>query len=539
MSGESVDSPAAPTASRWRAVAEIILITLLFAAAGAWPTPDTNEAHYLTKARHSANPSWGAGDFFLETPEAHGVFYRLLGPVAAALPLAEAAWIGRWFGWLALAAGWWHLSRGMLPTGVGRLLGAALFSLAVRHTPAAGEWVIGGCEAKVFAWALVLWGVGEGVRGRFSSAWLSCGAATALHPLVGGWAMVALVAGVVFPEAVMGGGKLVTWSPATLGWTANGLILAAMGVLPALELSAGATQAEKNAATITYVAERLPHHLLVRTFADGLVDRHLLAILLWLVLLRLVPASSARSRLTGFTAAAIGIAIGGSALGWLEYLIPTAGQSLLRFYWFRLADGMVPVALALTAAEVLCWTVPTQPSWWRGIVATVVAGMLGVDVVNESRHWPLPGRPLPLARSDTKVQAEAWQDACRWVRDNAPPEACFLTPRGAASFLWHTGRREVVAWKNVPQDPGSILQWRQRIVDCFSPDGSLRSLANSTAELGVERMRQVAARYGADYGIVPASLPGLHDLPWPVLYANDGYVVLGLEEAEATPPLPE
>jgi hypothetical protein len=88
MSGESVDSPAAPTASRWRAVAEIILITLLFAAAGAWPTPDTNEAHYLTKARHSANPSWGAGDFFLETPEAHGVFYRLLGPLAAALPLA-------------------------------------------------------------------------------------------------------------------------------------------------------------------------------------------------------------------------------------------------------------------------------------------------------------------------------------------------------------------------------------------------------------------------------------------------------------------
>jgi hypothetical protein len=94
----------------------------------------------------------------------------------------------------------------------------------------------------------------------------------------------------------------------------------------------------------------------------------------------------------------------------------------------------------------------------------------------------------------------------------------------------------VVAWKNVPQDPRSILQWRQRIVDCFSPDGSLRSLANSTAELGVERMRQVAARYGADYGIVPAALPGLRDLPWPVLYANDGYVVLGLEEAEATPP---
>jgi len=181
--------------------------------------------------------------------------------------------------------------------------------------------------------------------------------------------MVALVAGVVLPARVLGTSPLFTTSSATLGWTANGLVLAALGVLPALGLSAGATQAEKNAATLTYVAERLPHHLLVRTFADGLVDRHVLAILLWLALLRLLPASGSRSRLTGFTAGAIGIACGGCLLGSLEYMIPTAAQGLLRFYWFRLADGVVPVALALCAAEVLCTAAPAGPSWWRGVVA--------------------------------------------------------------------------------------------------------------------------------------------------------------------------
>ena len=101
MPEESVVSPAAvapPSARLVRLVrwsCEILLMTAIFAAAGAWPTPDTNEAHYLARARHSWDPSWGAGDFFLDSPEAHGVFYRLLGPLAAALPLEQAAWLGR------------------------------------------------------------------------------------------------------------------------------------------------------------------------------------------------------------------------------------------------------------------------------------------------------------------------------------------------------------------------------------------------------------------------------------------------------------
>ena len=74
---------------------EVALVALLFAAAGAWPTPDTNEAHYLTRARHGWDPAWLEGDFFLESREAHGVFSFLIGPLAAEWPLGSAAWAGR------------------------------------------------------------------------------------------------------------------------------------------------------------------------------------------------------------------------------------------------------------------------------------------------------------------------------------------------------------------------------------------------------------------------------------------------------------
>ena len=169
MSGEREHAPVSADGIVPR-LAEVLVVFLLFAAAGAWPTPDVNEAHYLTRARHDFDPSWAANDFFLNSPEAHGLFTLVIGPVATALPLADAAWIGRVAGWLALALGFMHAARATLSSTESRLLAAAVFSLALRHTTAAGEWMIGGCEAKVFAWAGVLWAAGEIARDRWAAA---------------------------------------------------------------------------------------------------------------------------------------------------------------------------------------------------------------------------------------------------------------------------------------------------------------------------------------------------------------------------------
>jgi len=86
----------------------------------------------------------------------------------------------------------------------------------------------------------------------------------------------------------------------------------------------------------------------------------------------------------------------------------------------------------------------------------------------------------------------------------------------------------VVGWKNSPQDAASLVAWRRRITDCYSRDGSLKDMAISTATLGVERMRQVAEAYGARLAIVPLDAPGLAELPFERLHANDRYAVLDL-----------
>jgi len=523
--------------SKAAAVAEIAIMAAIFAAAGAWPAPDVNEAVYLTKARHHADPGWAAGDFFLETPDAHGAFYVLFGPLAAGMPLEQAAWIGRGLGWLALAIGFRHGAVPLLALPWGRVVAAAAFSALLRHTTMAGEWVIGGCEAKVFAWALVLAAVGEIAAARFPIGWLMAGAATAVHPIVGGWAMVAIAATWIASR----GTAARPWDAISIATLIGGTALAACGVLPALALSAGATAAERAAANRIYVVDRLSHHLLPGSFAEPLVARHLLAVVGWWLLGRLAGSawSAASSRLQTFTLAALGISLAGAAIACCEPLAPGAALGLLRFYWFRLADVIVPFSLAVSAAAVLeddvaCRRLGLLPPFaWRAIVAL----LLCFDVAAQSRHWPVSANALP--RADSKVDAVAWSDICDWVKNNTPPDACFLTPRGAASFTWRTGRREVVSWKNSPQDARSLVEWRRRIADCFSPDGSLANMETSTVALGAERLRRVADEYDVDFLIVPLKtlqacrpgcVPMTTDVPAEQVHANAGYAVFRMKD---------
>jgi len=314
---------------------------------------------------------------------------------------------------------------------------------------------------------------------------------------------------------------------------AVGLLLAAWGIGPALTLSAGASAADRASGVRTYVVERLPHHLLLRSFPEPMVTRHLLAVLVWWLLARLVPPTAARRRAVTFTLAAVAFSLAGFIITLAEPLAPGVSLELLRFYWFRLADVLVPLALAVAAAlvvadDTILSTLLPRTAWAPSLVRAGILCLLAAELAVQSSHWPLPGRAHLVPRADAKVNGPAWADACAWVRDHVPADACFLTPRGAASFTWRTGRREVVSWKNSPQDARSLLEWRRRILDCFSPTGRLSDLERSTAALGGERMREVADRYGAGYAIVPTDLPGLEDLPFERLHANDSYVVLDL-----------
>ncbi len=177
--------------ARWRPAAEVALIFLVFFIHAGWPAPDVNEPHYLGKARHYWDPSWCPADFFLGTADAHEAFYFAFGWLTLWLPLPAVAWCGRVLTWGLLAWAWRRLSVALVNGFLYSVLSAALFVALNARFHMAGEWVVGGVEAKGFAYVLVLLGLESLVRASWGRALVLFGAASAFHVIVGGWAVVA------------------------------------------------------------------------------------------------------------------------------------------------------------------------------------------------------------------------------------------------------------------------------------------------------------------------------------------------------------
>ena len=170
---------AEPTASSRIVVGEVCLLMMLFFVYAGDPPPMVNEAHYLVKAKNFWDPQWCSRDLFAASGKAHTTFYALFGWPSRYTSLEVTAWIGRAIAWLMLALGlrrlsWRMIARPWICVGV-----AALWIAGIERGNLAGEWVVGGIEAKVPAYALVLWALAEMVGRRWDRTWIALGTASA------------------------------------------------------------------------------------------------------------------------------------------------------------------------------------------------------------------------------------------------------------------------------------------------------------------------------------------------------------------------
>jgi len=500
-------------------VAEVLLVFAFFAVQGARPVPNANEPHYLGKAIHYWNPGWAGDDFFFQSADAHAVFYLTYGWLAYWLPPTLFAWSGRLLTWALLAWAWQRLSFAAVSKRWFSVLTAGMLCLLIKHCHVAGEWIIGGFEAKGFAFVLLFLGLEALVRGRWKRVWPLLGAAASFHVLVGGWAVVA--AGLAW----LGLGK--DRSPLRSTWPAilAGFCLSLPGLIPALLLSWGAGPDLARAASRIYVYEILPYHLIPAQFFGGrFVLRFAFLLGAWLLLYRATPAHNGLRRLRAFVNGAIAIALLGLALSFLQYVDRDLAASLLRFFWFRLFDVAITLGIALSAAAWIVWALRAQPlPGRRGLAAAVL--VVSVHVTICAVRDCIPTSP----RADRLPDSAAWRQACGWVLESGavPENARFLTPRMSQTFKWYARRSEVATWEDIPEDARSIVQWWQRLEDLYGTgsDDPQQRWHDSLAQVGAVRLQQLGAKYRADYAITRTE----PRLPLEVMYENRSYVIYSLE----------
>ena len=552
---------------RRQAILETLLIFAVFCLQGAWPVPEVNEPYYLGKAIHYWNPQWASGDWFLQTADTHAVFYFSVGWLALILKPTVLAWTVRLLTWALLAWSWQRLSSAVVPKTWMSVITATLFVFLLQHFNMAGEWVVGGAEAKGFSFVLVFLALEAMVEGYWNRMWLLLGIASAFHILVGGWAAVAAGSVWMLRNWTISPGTCAGDFPAASGkakrpldlrgsdscWIAPliALILALPGLVPALLMNRGVDPDVVRKAHLIYVFERFPHHLDPAKFwADGFVLPFLLLVGLWLLLWPSAGDSSGARRLRGFIAAAAAIALIGAAISLGSRYNRPLAAGWMRFYWYRLVDVAVPLGVALLGVR---WFVQRKMRLALAAV-TAVAAFHAADCIvlklfsdppfaerqvdgtawRSACLWAIGRAERPLfprqPRADKLPNYSDWVDVCRWVSDpgHTPPDARFLIPRTAYTFKWYTGRGEVVNWKETPQDAASLKLWWQRIQDIYatgSPPPQDKYYL-SLADAGTPRLQELARTYKADYLVTQVSVPML---PLRVLYKNESFVVYKMQ----------
>lgn len=559
------------------------VLLVLFLVAGE-PTPAVNEPHYWTKAKHFWDSSFANGDIFIESGNAHWLFYASFGLLTKVLPISSAVWVARFILWGALALGWTWMMHGFwgkphdplsalrtdsLPStppkiGLIATLSATLWLAGMFWGHLAGEWVAGGAEAKVAAYALIFFAFGFFFRERRTAAWMCLGAACAFHVVTGIWVMLGSILVSAALEARDGRPKN-PWSTIAIDWWLKhgwGILLSTaglvVGVVPAVIIDWGTPTVVTTQAALIQVYSRLGHHLAPSMFAAARWQAFLVLLGITLVLaacggllsfLKLLrfsnpnlgnqntPSNAARKSLVAKNQLLnrrpiglkwiLGQALFGIGIASIACVIDFGGSGLsrevvakiLKYYWFRWND----VAMPMAAMALAIWIGSCiNSAHWKRISFFLMIATGGALVLQQfalhRQEWVGSGEKARLLnRSDSREEQEAelrdWLAVCQFIREKTEPEALWLTPRNQQTFKWHTGRAEVAAWKDMPQDAASVVEWARRLNEIYPTDSNRKLQPWST-----EKISELRQHYPFRYVLIDRRIRGQSPPLLPLLY---------------------
>ena len=518
-------------ATRTGLVLEFLLVLVVFVVFAGTLVPEINEPNYLAKAKHYWDPAWCNQDFFLQTADVHTVFYWVFGWLTLFLPLPAVAWVGRLVTCGLLAYGWQKISRAMsLPLGFA-IVSAALLLTLNTYFHMAGEWVAGGFEAKGFAYGFVFLALAALLGNQWNRTWILLGIAGAFHILVGGWACIVAT----FAWCVLGKNSLRPSLRSQIPGFVTGGIISIAGAWPAMALARDTTAAVAQRAAEIQVFYRLPHHLAPGNFffldqppyLTMFAIRFLALALIWFTFAATQRENIVLRRLNAFTLGALVVAAVGIAISLCTESHPTLAARLLRYYWFRLADVILPASVALNLVVRIVPLLIYRPTLARAAIAITTILLISLPIREQYLAGGVPAADRIISSSPKRWQQ--WKAACAFARKQTRADALFLTPKHTHTFKWYANRAEVATWKEMPQDAVAVIDWRDRIETLYP---ATPEPGNSLAKRSPQELLAIARRYGANY-LVTESSPVL-DLP--SVYQNDCFVIYSLQEAGAGKP---
>lgn len=434
------------------------------------PVPGVNEPHYLCKAKHFWDAGYCPGDFFLDSSNTHYVFYLTFGMLTKWMSLATVAILGRVIGVILLATGWTAVTSRLSKIRWAPFGSAAMFLGLTSWQNFSGEWIIGGLESKVIAYGCLFFSWSLMFDRRWKTSSILMGTAISFHPVVAGWGLVStLIAFAALKWQGRLGAQILSLKDflSSAGLT---LVCGLPGLVPAI---ATILTPVENAAKADHlqVFRRLGHHLNPVQFPTRAYVVYGLLLVVWGVAAILRHRFSQHEKQPDdsirfprmlwqmIVAGSLLVAIAGLGIGWANHALdhPTINPllvKLMKFYPFRLADTLLPMATCIALFQ-LCRKRDAVVLW-----RAVLVGGLSVAGFATALMLVMPSRNVD---GYSVRKTESWIDICHWIDDHLAEDALVLAPRSSVTFRWYASRAAYVTFKDCPQDAAGILEWNRRL----------------------------------------------------------------------------
>lgn len=410
-----------------------------------------NEMDVLPYARAFYNPNWLQTDWYLHLH----IPYRFLFSYPVGWGVETFGWVptmvvGRLISYLTIAIAFWKVRKCLFPKHPFStyLVLILLYILLFRFGMGPGEWIVGGLDTKVFAYAFVILSFTQLLNNRLTASLAFGGLALSFHLLVGGYHLICLLPLVLIK---MSSG---TWTIQTLIKSAFFFAVAGgVGLYAVADQLLFGPEYDSIPAWAFYVERRVDHHVLPSQFP-----------LLWWILMLFFTVLNITLDLRAKSDLIKNIAVynvGTVALAAVGLIIWVWGEThLLRFYFFRFSDGLLPffsiMAAALFLFEKKTITLPLKvglKNLWGPILIAILIVPAAYQFIEQSR-WNAD--EFLWAKSADREMAE-------WIKQNTPTDRVFLTHTSQKYWYMHFERPVFATYKNAPQSAPDIDEWVNRL----------------------------------------------------------------------------
>jgi hypothetical protein len=473
----------------------LTLLTAIYAATFA-EVPWGNEGEYLLAPWKWWRPDFLANDwtFGLRWRE-HTLYDATAGLVSLVLPMTAFAWVLRLVCWSAVYYALLRLARrlGLTPLAAAAAL---LLWLAAGQSIVGGEWIVGGVEAKVPAYAALFLALEQLLDRRDRAGGLLLGLTFSLHPAVGAGALVGVAAALLMIRAPLQRWlRVLTWFvPAALP-----------GIVTASMISRG-IQPNTAATWALLVRAVAPWHLDPKSFPLP-DDARLLAFACLLVAITMLRQPTGEWRfLMGFVAGTGLLALAGLAARALH------AYWVLQVYPFRIFPLIVPLFLCFAALLELSHQPDEGPRRFPlGLTVGAALALLVFYPVGKLTEEAdsLLRQPFSTARGPDPATVE-WRAALRWVADSTPTDAIVLLSPWAKQSYFFSRRAAVVSFWAFRVD--RMPSWWSRLQDLSGPLSPLHHpspyhLQARFDSLSTEAVLSLAHRYRTSFLVTHGVYP--------------------------------